>query len=269
MAFVSADGVVNADGVPYGLCGPDAARLMSLHRPVRARKLMDFVIREALSAQHRWPNIDDPEQFLTRAGVDLDVPATWNMNWPDGPIGRAISILRAQFPISDSESSEDSGTDLCTLVLRHHTEAARGLPARSDVLSDFNLGAFMSWLARSDPVRARVYIQECPIFNHGDSMPGITVLDPSVRLLDGRSHTLRSIPCTTPMCDRCRSGRGGYRFHYVGPWTCLNSFGDALMDKSPAGARAAWLSCQSCPACLERQAQRSLASPFRPAHPGS
>ena len=58
---------------------------------------------------------------------------------------------------------------------------------------------------------------------------------------------LRNIQCEESGCLRCDSGRGGYRFHWVGPWTCRRVVDAGSQDG--ARGRAIWLNCTDCEAC--------------------
>jgi hypothetical protein len=155
--------------------------------------------------------------------------------------------------IADPHTIRDrTDGSLAALVILHHNEEARNIVQRSDVPSDWNLSAFMSWCSHVDAIRAAVYISHCPVINHRLPDTGIPVMEPHARLVDGRFLPLFSLNCAGNDCERCATLRGGYRFWYVGPWTCTNAFGDNLTDRTPLGARTAWMNCRSCRACRAR-----------------
>ena len=145
-------------------------------------------------------------------------------------------------------------TGVVATIASHHMRTAQDLTVRPDVVSDLNLGAFLEWLGRVGLTQAMAYIRACKIINHRVAHDNIPTLDPQVRLADGKFYPLQSVDCQQQNCDRCRASRGGYKFQYVGPWTCEESFGDALQDKTPLGARTAWLNCARCRACSVRRA---------------
>ena len=62
---------------------------------------------------------------------------------------------------------------------------------------------------------------------------------------DGSMITIESYACADPVCVRCESESGGYRFQWLGPWTCE----EIMNTNSPQLARYTWMRCTTCPAC--------------------
>ena len=132
------------------------------------------------------------------------------------------------------------------------------------VCSDYNLAAFQQWLPTQDPVEATKFL-ELFIVEHEDPpvppfLPGLSKFDvhhlrPRFRV-NGEEILIPRRPCRQPQCDAC-GVRGGYQFHWLGPWTC-----QASLRASPATAdraRQIWMACTSCPACRTRRVTASTA----------
>ena len=103
---------------------------------------------------------------------------------------------------------------------------------RLEVMIPVNLNAFISWCATAteeelDKAFDKIYITVHRIEETTlEDLP----LEP-VRIersdLD-RIFTIPQRPCRSFPCRRCSTGRGGYQFRWVGPWTCLHSLGDGV-----------------------------------------
>jgi hypothetical protein len=84
------------------------------------------------------------------------------------------------------------------------------------VLSDTNLSFFLMWAANADPRDLTTIMENIYIVNHRlDPTWGIDGSHPMII----KNLTMPERSCTDNMCIRCRQGRGGYRFDWVGPWT--------------------------------------------------
>ena len=101
---------------------------------------------------------------------------------------------------------------------------------RLEVMIPVNLNAFISWCATAteeelDKAFDKIYITEHRIEETTlEDLP----LEP-VRISDlDRIFTIPKRPCRSFPCRRYSTGRGGYQFRWVGPWTCLHSLGDGV-----------------------------------------
>jgi hypothetical protein len=142
---------------------------------------------------------------------------------------------------------------------RHQEEAASFIQDLT-VPSDYNMMAFMELIRRVGELRALTWIRHCIITDHrqaanpfleGLGVP-IQVVVPQALLCNGTRVPLAATACVAENCERCTSGRGGYRFAWRGPWTCLScSAADA------AESRRLWQQCMNtrgCSACRRCQA---------------
>ena len=66
------------------------------------------------------------------------------------------------------------------------------------------------------------------------------------RCKDGSMIVVESYACTEPACARCLSEWGGYRFQWLGPWTCT----ETMNTDTPQQSRITWMRCTTCPACI-------------------
>ena len=99
-----------------------------------------------------------------------------------------------------------------------------------EVISPVNLSAFISWASTAseeelDKAFDVIYITE---HRMGETIFGDLPVEPvHIERIDlDRIFTIPSRPCNLVPCRRCLTGRGGYQFRWVGPWTCPNSIGD-------------------------------------------
>ena len=115
------------------------------------------------------------------------------------------------------------------------------------VHSPLNYGAFMKWCRTAteeelDAVTKKVHMVE----HRSDFGPfGQPVLYPVIvkRADLGRQWTLPPAKCQENNCLRCTSGRGGWQFRWIGPWTCPNTVGDENTDPRDIVARALECRC--------------------------
>jgi hypothetical protein len=70
---------------------------------------------------------------------------------------------------------------------------------------------------------------------------------PVARLSNGHEMAIRRAACTVTNCPRCATA-GGYKFQWLGPWTCKASMESA----SPHEARSVWRTCRACSFCSLR-----------------
>ena len=126
------------------------------------------------------------------------------------------------------------------------------------VCSDYNLAAFQQWLPMQDPDEAAKYLDlfivehedpPVPAFIRGLLDSDVYHIQPRIRV-HGNEILIPRRPCSQPQCDLCGL-RGGYKFQWMGPWTC-----QASLQASAATAdiaRQIWMACTSCPACRTRR----------------
>ena len=104
------------------------------------------------------------------------------------------------------------------LNMRHFVQS-------SDVPSDFNLTSFSLLFGLSEAEERRE-AESLYVLVHRP-VPSI----PELSLWDGTRWQLPTRPCFAVGCDRCLNGGSGYRFQWVGPWTCLHGrAGDANVE---------------------------------------
>ncbi len=118
--------------------------------------------------------------------------------------------------------------------------AARQWP-KEQVVSDFNFFAFLRFVNKQN-LDTQMRLLKLPVLQHSPESEPV-----QIKLENGKIHTTSVVMCKQDDCDRCVQGRGGYRFHFVGPWTCKNTFG-----LTPAESRYTWMNCRECFMCNSR-----------------
>ena len=123
-------------------------------------------------------------------------------------------------------------TTISSLVLIMAAMAA-AITTSPYVLSPYNLTAFLKWAvtaseAELDSIMPEIYLIEHRWHIAGDSD---SEMEPPPAPIINREDLqrvweLRQVPCKDLYCRRCRSGRGGYKFPWIGPWTCPATVGD-------------------------------------------
>ena len=102
------------------------------------------------------------------------------------------------------------------------------------VVTPLNLSAFMTWAATAEFDEMLQVFGTVYIVNHrmntaifGDIPHGPIVIPRS----DFRCEfVVNEVDCEDDECIRCNTGRGGYQFRWVGPWTCECMIGSPDMD---------------------------------------
>ena len=115
------------------------------------------------------------------------------------------------------------------------------------VSSSHNLLNFERWIESA--TREEFLIAMYAVFivehvpAHGDMGQPISISRPDI----GLEHiSIQRIECGDGNCHRCRSGRGGYHFRFIGPWTCQSTI--ASPEMTPLELQAAVDACQ-CSVC--------------------
>ena len=114
-------------------------------------------------------------------------------------------------------------------------------PKHPQVASDFNLTMFLQYV-RMAGQEYQLRLLSLPMIQHQPVGENI-----QVKLRDGQYRELASTTCQATNCPRCDSYFGGYKFQYIGPWTCQRSIG-----LSPQQARRTWIECKECTMCSHR-----------------
>ena len=98
------------------------------------------------------------------------------------------------------------------------------------VVSPQNYEMFERWAAEAelnDLVTAllKIGLQEhrAPDWVEEYPSPEVVIDRPDLNM----RFVVNKTPCNDPQCHRCQRRKGGYRFRWVGPWTCPCIVGDA------------------------------------------
>ena len=198
--------------------------------PEKARQLMYALVERS------WPD----EEAIVQAAIAFLIGGIWNQHGED--CGNWVPVLIDQV-IAEKRYALD---------IEQHAYKCPWIP------SDFNYQAYMCWLS-AQPLGVALHLgQALPLINHRDAPPGVIfiggrmykVRDIEAKLAHPESTTplaLKNIQCEEETCYRCQHQCGGYRFHWVGPWTCRR-----VAMASPQEAtisKAMWLNCADCEAC--------------------
>ena len=131
------------------------------------------------------------------------------------------------------------------------------------VCSDYNLAAFQRWLPKQDPAEAAKYLDLYVIAHDDPPVPAFirSLLDSDVYNIwprvqvDGQDILLPRRPRAQQGCSRC-GVQGGYKFQWLGPWTCQASIRPNVATAH--SARQIWMACSSCTACITRRVTSSI-----------
>ena len=115
------------------------------------------------------------------------------------------------------------------------------------VYSPFNLNSFLKWCATAteddiDQVMEVVYIVE---HRYPDELFGPEGTPPIVIDRDdlGIQWMVPRTLCEDEDCHRCNSGRSGWQFRWIGPWTCPMIIGDENTPVRDVVARTLQCTC--------------------------
>ena len=105
---------------------------------------------------------------------------------------------------------------------------------RLEVMIPVNLNAFISWCATATEEELDKAFDKIYITVHRIEETTLEDLPlESVRIERSDLDRIFTIPqrhCRYWNCRKCRTGRGGYSFRWVGPWTCIHSLGDGFHE---------------------------------------
>ena len=115
------------------------------------------------------------------------------------------------------------------------------------VVSPLNLTCFLQWAQSASLDDLESAFEQVDMLEHRMSavmfvldMDGdITITRPDLDV----AFTLRSRMCDDPACSRCLSGRGGWAFRWIGPWTCPAIIGDETTGAQEVYQRAMRCQC--------------------------
>lgn len=98
------------------------------------------------------------------------------------------------------------------------------------VVSPINLGAFMKWTGEADEDEIDEVMQVVTMVEHrmgptifgNIDFPQVVIHRPDF----DRKWVMPREECQEENCRRCETGRGGWQFRWIGPWTCPITVGD-------------------------------------------
>ena len=106
-----------------------------------------------------------------------------------------------------------------------------GMYEETYIVSPINLELFLRWAMAAEEADIDRAMQTVYLIDHrmdGDDVPASVPMFPVIiqRESLNRTWVMNHRPCIDPACHSCASGRGGYQFRWVGPWTCCATIGD-------------------------------------------
>ena len=119
---------------------------------------------------------------------------------------------------------------------------ASSWPQWKTLPSDYNMAKFLMHIRRL-PHHDQDRMTKLPIMEH---YPGALPI-----VFTGHKNktmSMRQTECQADDCQRCISEMGGYRFQFVGPWTCQAVL---AQEFSPYQSRKTWMECTECPVCCK------------------
>ncbi len=112
--------------------------------------------------------------------------------------------------------------------------AASLWPRSPYVPSPLNLPSFLYWWKHATTAEQESAVGIYLIYHHdGLAVPAEPI---KLRFNTGGMYNIPWRRCGNVGCERCTSRRGGYKFDWVGPWTCIN-----LQDDEHNYGR--WMEC--------------------------
>ena len=176
-----------------------------------------------------------------------------------GHVVRGVPLIartRTGYPVSSELVSAKVWLDTFSCPVRWQED---GLPSAWNYSSFW---AFKKCLERLD-VRVFDYLfaGDCnaPLLvqlEHLFTVEHLCAWGPALGGADGQPVTA----CQDAGCERCIAGRGGFRFNWIGPWTCVQAVGNA---SSPEDVTRRWVACSEgggCKACKFMCALQALVS---------
>ena len=148
------------------------------------------------------------------------------------PTNRAHSRVKKSATMMYSSSSTNFLSYMSAEIIQNKWPTAL-------VPSDMNLSAFLRHL-QNYSVDKQLRLGKLRMMQHWPYGSPI-----SFKTKDNQMVEIKLYECEDPSCDRCNTGTGGYRFQWIGPWTCST----ATTASTPYLARTAWRQCEECPAC--------------------
>ena len=119
------------------------------------------------------------------------------------------------------------------------------------VYSPLNLGAFLKWATTASEADLDRAFETVYIVDHHmdeDIFGEVPVMPVIIERADlNRTWVMNHRPCIDPACHSCASGRGGYAFRWVGPWTCCATIGDEYTTPHELYERAFLCRCRLHP----------------------
>ena len=115
------------------------------------------------------------------------------------------------------------------------------------VISPLNLTMFLKWAETAseddiDDAISVIYTTEhtVPAWQQGvPQSPPVLIQRADL----GLWWAVNQVTCTEPQCRRCTTGRGGWNFRWIGPWTCPEIIGDSTMTPAEMYDRANRCQC--------------------------
>ena len=167
------------------------------------------------------------------------------MDYTGVKIGRPVRVLRLL-----SATVAVSVSVLCFASfppLLHDFLAAMDIHLHHNVLSPINYDMFETWAASADlfdlaDALLKVYLVAHREEDHLGEVPRppVIIQRPDLDMY----FTVKEKPCEHPRCRKCLERKGGYRFDWVGPWTCQCIV--ALVPTTLPALRERHLNCPRC-----------------------
>ena len=115
-------------------------------------------------------------------------------------------------------------------------------PCCATIPSDYNLSKFIAYI-HGLPDHDQERLTKLPVMQH------VPTCSPAMfKNSKNKFVQLRQTMCTERECRRCNDEVGGYRFQFIGPWTCHKIITQCL---PPLIARQTWMKCQECLLCAK------------------
>ena len=166
-----------------------------------------------------------------------------------------LPVAAARAPSSDARTQFEASVADARIMMEEGEVIASSMIQHPKILSDWNFSAFVEWCGREHPAKVMPVLRAIHIVDHTpppdvERMLRVGTLKdvgPVARLRNGNEMAIPRKACIDTNCPRCAIA-GGYKFQWLGPWTCKASMDSASAQQ----ARIVWRTCRACSFCSLR-----------------
>ena len=115
------------------------------------------------------------------------------------------------------------------------------------VSSSHNLYNYLTWAKTASREELLISLALVSIIEHEMGDNGFASVPSIIDRPDiGLRMEMPVEACTADNCIRCTTGRGGYAFRFIGPWTCHSAIGNENTTRAQLYEAEFWCRCPMC-----------------------